>query len=167
MAIGVVGDAGVRANAQQPKLFVGMILILIFAEVISRPSPVLFFRAVSSRTNSFLVRPRKLCHEQHMRAAECMATTQRAPPRTAVTPLPLSPAGPRPLRPHRGHHSRLQGRNVGARGLMEPPPFSCPSRPRRCDRSGPDERDPPEYAPGPRKTLPVGPRKGGERLLGL
>ena len=33
MAIGVVGDAGVRANAQQPKLFVGMILILIFAEV--------------------------------------------------------------------------------------------------------------------------------------
>ncbi|KAG7558995.1 F/V-ATP synthase subunit C superfamily [Arabidopsis thaliana x Arabidopsis arenosa] len=27
-----VGDVGVRANAQQPKLFVGMILILIFAE---------------------------------------------------------------------------------------------------------------------------------------
>ena len=25
MAIGIVGDAGVRANAQQPKLFVGMI----------------------------------------------------------------------------------------------------------------------------------------------
>merc|ERR1719469_1489147 len=32
MAIGIVGDAGVRANAQQPRLFVGMILILIFAE---------------------------------------------------------------------------------------------------------------------------------------
>jgi F0F1-type ATP synthase membrane subunit c/vacuolar-type H+-ATPase subunit K len=29
MAIGIVGDAGVRATAQQPKLFVGMILILI------------------------------------------------------------------------------------------------------------------------------------------
>merc|ERR1712238_420761 len=29
LAIGVVGDAGVRANAQQPRLFVGMILILI------------------------------------------------------------------------------------------------------------------------------------------
>ena len=29
MAIGIVGDAGVRANAQQPKLFVGMILILM------------------------------------------------------------------------------------------------------------------------------------------
>ena len=32
-AIGVVGDAGVRGTAQQPRLFVGMILILIFAEV--------------------------------------------------------------------------------------------------------------------------------------
>merc|ERR1719461_2447637 len=31
LAIGIVGDAGVRANAQQPRLFVGMILILIFA----------------------------------------------------------------------------------------------------------------------------------------
>merc|ERR1719284_1970338 len=30
LAIGIVGDAGVRANAQQPRLFVGMILILIF-----------------------------------------------------------------------------------------------------------------------------------------
>jgi len=35
IAIGVVGDAGVRANAQQPKLFVGMILILIFAEALA------------------------------------------------------------------------------------------------------------------------------------
>ena len=32
-AIGIVGDAGVRGTAQQPRLFVGMILILIFAEV--------------------------------------------------------------------------------------------------------------------------------------
>jgi len=32
IAIGIVGDAGVRAYAQQPKLFVGIILILIFAE---------------------------------------------------------------------------------------------------------------------------------------
>jgi V-type H+-transporting ATPase proteolipid subunit len=31
-AIGVVGDAGVRGSAQQPRLFVGM--ILIFAEVL-------------------------------------------------------------------------------------------------------------------------------------
>merc|ERR1719215_1217487 len=34
LAIGVVGDSVVRANAQQPKLFVGMILILIFAEAL-------------------------------------------------------------------------------------------------------------------------------------
>merc|ERR1711934_1180609 len=34
LAIGVVGDAGVRANARQPKLFVGIILILIFAEAL-------------------------------------------------------------------------------------------------------------------------------------
>jgi V-type H+-transporting ATPase 16kDa proteolipid subunit len=35
MSIGIVGDAGVRATAQQPKLFVGMILILIFAEALA------------------------------------------------------------------------------------------------------------------------------------
>merc|ERR1719343_1448803 len=34
LAIGVVGDAGVRANAQQTRMFVGMILILIFAEAL-------------------------------------------------------------------------------------------------------------------------------------
>merc|ERR1711998_423112 len=34
LAIGIVGDAGVRANAQQSRLFVGMILILIFAEAL-------------------------------------------------------------------------------------------------------------------------------------
>ena len=30
----MVGDAGVRANAIEPKMFVGMILILIFAEAL-------------------------------------------------------------------------------------------------------------------------------------
>merc|ERR1711912_79586 len=34
IAIGIVGDAGVRANARQPELFVGVILILIFAEAL-------------------------------------------------------------------------------------------------------------------------------------
>lgn len=34
LAIGIVGDAGVRGTAQQPRLYVGMILILIFAEVL-------------------------------------------------------------------------------------------------------------------------------------
>lgn len=33
-AIGIVGDAGVRGTSQQPRLFVGMLLILIFAEVL-------------------------------------------------------------------------------------------------------------------------------------
>ena len=33
-AIGIVGDAGVRASAQQPRLYVGMVLILIFAEAL-------------------------------------------------------------------------------------------------------------------------------------
>jgi len=33
-AVGIVGDAGVRGTALQPRLFVGMILILIFAEVL-------------------------------------------------------------------------------------------------------------------------------------
>lgn len=34
MAIGIVGDSGVRAVGQQERLFVGMILILIFAEAL-------------------------------------------------------------------------------------------------------------------------------------
>jgi V-type H+-transporting ATPase proteolipid subunit len=38
-AIGIVGDAGVRGTAQQPRLFVGMILILIFAEVLGMLPP--------------------------------------------------------------------------------------------------------------------------------
>ena len=35
MAIGIVGDAGVRAYGQQENLFVGMVLILIFAEALA------------------------------------------------------------------------------------------------------------------------------------
>ena len=34
MAIGIVGDCLTRASAEQPKLFVGMVLILIFAEAL-------------------------------------------------------------------------------------------------------------------------------------
>lgn len=33
-AIGIVGDAGVRANVQQPRLYTAMVLILIFSEVL-------------------------------------------------------------------------------------------------------------------------------------
>ncbi|KAH8264867.1 hypothetical protein KR038_006181 [Drosophila bunnanda] len=35
VAIGIAGDAGVRGSAAQPRLFVGMILILIFGEVLA------------------------------------------------------------------------------------------------------------------------------------
>ena len=35
--IGVVGDAAVRNYAIQPRVFVGMVLILIFAEVLGKP----------------------------------------------------------------------------------------------------------------------------------
>ncbi|KAH7441071.1 hypothetical protein KP509_03G024300 [Ceratopteris richardii] len=35
MAIGIIGDAGVSANAKQPTFFVRMILILIFAEALA------------------------------------------------------------------------------------------------------------------------------------
>ena len=34
LAIGIVGDHLTRASAEQPKLFVGMVLILIFAEAL-------------------------------------------------------------------------------------------------------------------------------------
>ena len=34
LAIGIVGDTCTRASAEQPKLFVGMVLILIFAEAL-------------------------------------------------------------------------------------------------------------------------------------
>ena len=34
LAIGIVGDGLTRASAEQPKLFVGMVLILIFAEAL-------------------------------------------------------------------------------------------------------------------------------------
>jgi V-type H+-transporting ATPase 16kDa proteolipid subunit len=33
-SIGIIGNSGVRGTAQQPRLFVGMILMLIFAEVL-------------------------------------------------------------------------------------------------------------------------------------
>lgn len=34
LAIGITGDSMTRASAEQPKLFVGMVLILIFAEAL-------------------------------------------------------------------------------------------------------------------------------------
>lgn len=34
--IGIIGDAGVRASGQQPRMFVGMMMMLIFAEVLGK-----------------------------------------------------------------------------------------------------------------------------------
>lgn len=55
-AIGIVGDAGVRGTAQQPRLFVGMILILIFAEVLGELS----FPAIRTKTWLTTTCPRSL-----------------------------------------------------------------------------------------------------------
>lgn len=38
LCIGIVGDAGVRAAGQQPRMFVGMMMMLIFAEVLGEYS---------------------------------------------------------------------------------------------------------------------------------
>lgn len=49
-AIGIVGDAGVRGTAQQPRLFVGMILILIFAEVLGAYNPKKWISCITDWT---------------------------------------------------------------------------------------------------------------------
>ena len=35
-ALGIVGDAGTRSTSQQPRMFVSMMLLLIFAEVLGK-----------------------------------------------------------------------------------------------------------------------------------
>lgn len=35
-AIGITGDAGVRGTVQQPKVFMGMMLLMIFSEVLGK-----------------------------------------------------------------------------------------------------------------------------------
>jgi F0F1-type ATP synthase membrane subunit c/vacuolar-type H+-ATPase subunit K len=63
-AIGIVGDAGVRGTAQQPRLFVGMILILIFAEVLGKDDMLPIFKMISTYINSRFVRiDRRTSHE--------------------------------------------------------------------------------------------------------
>ncbi|KAK1599042.1 V-type ATPase [Colletotrichum navitas] len=51
-AIGIVGDAGVRATNQQPRLYVGMVLILIFAEVLGLYGLVVAVLLQSKSTDS-------------------------------------------------------------------------------------------------------------------
>lgn len=58
-AIGIVGDAGVRGTAQQPRLFVGMVRHL-FARSLGRrsayPSPFRFLFSSSPKCLDFMVR---------------------------------------------------------------------------------------------------------------
>ena len=72
-AIGIVGDAGVRGTAQQPRLFVGMILILIFAEVLGE-----LFLATLLHPPSHDLPPRHVCrlmkkHNRSVRLDRCPA----------------------------------------------------------------------------------------------
>lgn len=60
-AIGIVGDAGVRGTAQQPRLYVGMILILIFAEVLGKISDILYLEQAFCSTPET---PANLCLPQ-------------------------------------------------------------------------------------------------------
>ena len=62
-AIGIVGDAGVRGTAQQPRLFVGMILILIFAEVLGMRSPALWEGLEANHYHRSLRSHRRSAHE--------------------------------------------------------------------------------------------------------
>jgi V-type H+-transporting ATPase proteolipid subunit len=45
-AIGIVGDMGVRSYMSQSRIFVGMVLILIFGEVLGLYGSVLLYRDV-------------------------------------------------------------------------------------------------------------------------
>ena len=54
-AIGIVGDAGVRAYLQQSRVFVGMVLILIFAEVLGLYGYETMFNRIAKLTCSRLI----------------------------------------------------------------------------------------------------------------
>ncbi|KAH8171955.1 ATP synthase subunit C domain-containing protein [Sarocladium implicatum] len=51
-AIGIVGDSGVRASTQQPRLYVGMVLILIFAEVLGLYGVVVSILMLTNSTDA-------------------------------------------------------------------------------------------------------------------
>lgn len=60
-AIGIVGDMGVRSYMQQSRIFVGMVLILIFGEVLGLYGSVhggyLFYSVQFSLTSPVLLSP--------------------------------------------------------------------------------------------------------------
>lgn len=51
-AIGVVGDMGVRSYMQQSRIFVGMVLILIFGEVLGLYGSVILSHGLRILTNA-------------------------------------------------------------------------------------------------------------------
>ncbi len=55
LCIGVVGDKGVRAYMEQSRIFVGMVLILIFGEVLGLYgcAPLYSFPAACARSQSW------------------------------------------------------------------------------------------------------------------
>ncbi len=52
-AIGIVGDAGVRGTAQQPRMFMGMVMILIFAEVLGLYGLIVSLLMISQGNKEF------------------------------------------------------------------------------------------------------------------
>lgn len=50
-AIGVVGEAGVRAYMQQTKLYIGMVVILIFSEVLSLYGLIISIMMIAAAKN--------------------------------------------------------------------------------------------------------------------
>ncbi|KAM3081008.1 V-type proton ATPase 16 kDa proteolipid subunit [Clarireedia jacksonii] len=54
-SIGIVGDAGVRGAAMQPKMFVGMALVLIFAEVLGLYGLIVSLLMITQATNGITI----------------------------------------------------------------------------------------------------------------
>ena len=105
VAIGVAGDAGVRAVAKQGKMYVGMVLILIFAEA-AAPS-------------------RALCPSRRLHAASVPPTTSPAAataPPGAARAARANPAPPvaRSLRSgsRRRHPPQTSAQALGLYGLI-------------------------------------------------
>ncbi|KAL1519955.1 hypothetical protein AB1Y20_023441 [Prymnesium parvum] len=103
IAIGIVGDAGVRAHALKPKTYVGMVLILIFAEALGLYGLIVGLILTSQRSNvcvpegwtdrSLLPRPPAMPSEPPPPSAEL------APPPAPLPALPRAKANPLPSVP--------------------------------------------------------------------
>jgi len=92
-AIGIVGDAGVRGTAQQPRLFVGMILILIFAEVLGKSKRSLnglksTLRVCELTANAYARSLRSHCrpaHELEVRRGQVLLSIARSTAQTSLS----------------------------------------------------------------------------------